>query len=72
MGREDQGNGAGVEYGAPNNGLLLKLADGQGDSRQRAARAVERVADPAHRPALEVTVFRLREGVVLFLGGCAS
>ena len=45
-----------VEFGMPNNGLLLKLADGQEDFFVSGPRVPSsEFADPAHRPALEVT-----------------
>ena len=41
-----------VEYGTPNNGLLLKLADGQEDFFVSGPRVPSsEFADPAHRPA---------------------
>ena len=48
-----------VEYGAPNNGLLLKLADGEEDFFVSGPRLPSsEFATPAHRPALEVTYLR--------------
>ena len=45
-----------VELGMPNNGLLLKLADGQEDFFVSGPRVPSgEFANPAHRPALEVT-----------------
>jgi TGF-beta propeptide len=45
-----------VEYGAPNNGLLLKLAEGEEDFFVGGPRVPSaEFSDPAHRPALEVT-----------------
>jgi hypothetical protein len=45
-----------VEYGMANNGLLLKLAEGQEDFLISGPRVPSsEFADPAHRPALEVT-----------------
>lgn len=45
-----------VEYGAPNNGLLLKLADGQEDFFVGGPRVPSaEFSNPAQRPALEVT-----------------
>ena len=45
-----------VEYGAPNNGLLLKLAEGEEDFLVSGPRVPSaEFANPAHRPALEVT-----------------
>ena len=42
--------------GAPNNGLLLKLADGQEDFLVSGPRVPSaEFANPAHWPALEVT-----------------
>ena len=45
-----------VEYGMANNGLLLKLAEGEEDFFISGPRMPSsEFADPAHRPALEVT-----------------
>jgi hypothetical protein len=45
-----------VEFGMPNNGLLLKLAAGEEDFFISGPRVPSsEFADPAHRPALEVT-----------------
>ncbi len=45
-----------VEYDAPNNGLLLKLAEGEEDFLVSGPRVPSaEFASPAHRPALEVT-----------------
>lgn len=45
-----------VEYAMPNNGLLLKLADGQEDFFVSGPRVPSNeFANPEHRPALEVT-----------------
>lgn len=48
-----------VEYGAPNNGLLLKLAEGEEDFFVSGPRLPSaEFADPARRPALEVTYYQ--------------
>jgi hypothetical protein len=45
-----------VEYGTQNNGLLLKLAEGQEDFFISGPRVPSsEFANPADRPALEVT-----------------
>ena len=48
-----------VEYGAPNNGLLLKLADGEEDFLVSGPKLPSaEFANAALRPALEVTYFQ--------------